>query len=311
MPVIDILLATYNAEKHLADQLDSLFNQSHAGWRLIVRDDGSTDATGKILADYQRRHPDAVVIIEDRLGNLGACGNFARLLEMADADYVMCCDQDDVWMPDKIERTFRRMEALETTHGSSTPCLVYTDLQVVDDHLKVLSNSFYRMQAYDPGRGFDFSRLLVGNVMVGCTVMINRRLRDLAMPMPPEALMHDWWLGLLACACGRVAFLNEATILYRQHAGNVVGATWANGTVGMLKNMFNLKKHRRYLLQTQRQAEALSERYQGALPEEYLRTARIYATLDRRNWMRRRLLTIKCGFWWSGVLRNAMLLLVL
>ena len=139
------------------------------------------------------------------------------------ADYVMFCDQDDVWHPDKVRLTLRLMEQVET--DLSLPVLVHTDLRVVDGELREMDPSFQHYSGLD-GHRPSLPQLLVQNVVTGCTVMINRSFG--AAGLPPggggDMLMHDWWLALIAAAMGRAVFLDRATIDYRQHGGNVVGA---------------------------------------------------------------------------------------
>ena len=101
---VDILLATYNGERFLDEQMHSLLSQSYTEWHLIIRDDGSTDNTLAIIQRYKKQYPNKITILEDNLANLGACRNFGRILEQSDADYAMFCDQDDVWLPKKIPR---------------------------------------------------------------------------------------------------------------------------------------------------------------------------------------------------------------
>ena len=160
---IDILLATYNGETFLEEQIDSLLAQSHHGWRLLVRDDGSSDGTREILENYRSRHPDLIIIIPSDGQNLGVCGNFSHLLEQTDAPYVMFCDQDDVWHHDKIETTLTKMRELERQHGESAPLLIHTDLMVVDAQLTVIGESLWRYQNTEPKRLTKLNRVLMQN----------------------------------------------------------------------------------------------------------------------------------------------------
>jgi glycosyltransferase involved in cell wall biosynthesis len=309
-PTIDILLATYNGDEYLADQIDSLLKQTRVNWHLIARDDGSTDATRSILADFKNRYPEKITLIEDGLGNLGACGNFAALLGHAGADYIMFCDQDDVWLPDKIDRTLRRMTDLAQRFGNSVPLLVYSDMKVVDRDARIIADSYWNYQAFNPETGKVLSRLLVSNVIIGCTVMINRTLRDMVVPLPPETLMHDWWAGLVSVALGKNDFIGEPTVLYRQHGSNVVGATWTMNLSGIISKLRDMKKHREFLLQSQRQAGTFADRYGQLLSTGDLEKIRTYAGMSSQNWMKRRYIVVKHGFWWSGLLRNVTLLLI-
>src|SRR5262245_27039344 len=123
---IDILLATYNGATYLEEQLASIEAQTHPNWRLISRDDRSADGTPDILARFQNLHPDNVTILRDDDGNLGLVQNFSRLMETSTSPYAAFCDQDDVWMPEKLSLCLERMRDLEAKHGPDKPLLVFT-----------------------------------------------------------------------------------------------------------------------------------------------------------------------------------------
>ena len=150
---IDVLMATYNGAAFLGEQIESVLAQQHGRLRLLVRDDGSTDATRAIVTDYAARWPEMVVSVDPDGPHLGACGSFARLLELSTADYVMFCDQDDVWLPGRVGAMLQRMTETEGQFGRQTPLLVHGDLIVVDETLRTLHESFWRSQGLDPRRG--------------------------------------------------------------------------------------------------------------------------------------------------------------
>ena len=224
MDRIDILLGTYNGAAFLEQQLDSIAAQSHGTWRLIARDDGSTDGTTEILTAFQARHSDKVVLLEDRDGNLGLVANFSRLMEVSDARYAAFCDQDDVWVPEKLKLCLARMRGLERDHSAGLPLLVFADLEVVDQNLQTIHKSFWQSQGLRPERCNVLSRLLLQNVVTGCTVLMNRALLRKAAPIHPAAEMHDWWVALTAAAFGVAGFVSRPTVRYRQHGQNIVGA---------------------------------------------------------------------------------------
>jgi len=228
MDRIDILLATYNGAAFLEPQLDSIEAQTHKNWRLIARDDGSTDRTLEILSAFQARHARKVEILADDDGNLGLVRNFSRLMEHSDAPYTTFCDQDDVWIPEKLELCLEKMRELEREHGAETPLLVFTDLTVVDEGLRVIHPSFWRYQKLDPNGGRSFSQLLVMNVVTGCAALANRSLARIAAPVPSQARVHDWWMALTVAAFGYLAPLFEPTVLYRQHGNQSIGAKALN-----------------------------------------------------------------------------------
>ncbi len=215
-------MSVHNGERYLRAQIDSLFAQSYRNWRLIVRDDNSSDGSAAILAGYKDKYPEKIQIVTDADGQLGACQGFGRVLQAAEAEYMMFCDQDDVWMPGKIEASLNELKRLETRHPE-TPTLVYTDLAVVDENLTLISDSFWHYQRIKPGDN-SLPLLILDNVATGCTMIFNRHLKNCAIPLPREAVMHDWWLALVCSLYGKMGFVNDKTALYRQHGRNDTGA---------------------------------------------------------------------------------------
>ncbi len=315
LPQIDILLATYNGERFVEEQIHSLLEQTYPHWRLIIRDDGSTDETRAIIRHFKEQYPEKIDVIEDNLTNLGACRNFGKLLEYSNADYTMFCDQDDVWLPRKIEVTLGKIQRLEERYGSDRPLLVYTDMYVVDDALSIISDSFWRHQAFNPLIGKSLSRFLVSNVATGCTVIINKKLRELSVPFPDDVLMHDWWVGLISVALGENDYLEEPTLFYRQHAMNVAGAKWDMGmrSIGKKLREFNkLRKiNRDYLKKTQNQASIFASRYRKFLSEKDYGTVAAYANLSSQNFFQKRFSIIRYGFWWAGFVRSLTMFIII
>lgn len=300
---VEILLATYNGAPYLREQLDSLLAQTHANWCLLIRDDCSTDATPSILAGYQKQFPSRVKIIPDDRLSLGASGNFAALLSAADADYLMFCDQDDIWRPDKIELTLVEMRRLEKIHGKSIPLMVHTDLAVVDEGLRDVADSLWQFQHSDPVGGKSLNRLLVQNIATGCTVMINLALRDLALPIPPEAVMHDWWLALVAAAFGEIGQVTMPTVLYRQHGANDVGARQFN-LRDIIGQLYCRPETRATIARIQRQGAAFLDRYRQRLTPHQQEMLEIYACLDTFNGLLRRWYFLKYRYFYTGFVRN-------
>jgi len=222
-PLVEILMSTHNGAKYLAAQMDSLVAQTYSNWRLLVRDDISSDRSVGILGEYCRKYPDKIVLIaDDGDGRLGACQSFARVLKHATADYMMFCDQDDVWLPHKVELSVNVLLELEKANPGM-PLLLFTDLTVVDEKLTVLADSFWRYQRINPRNTWP-SSIVFDNVATGCTMIFNRQLKNISEPIPTEALMHDWWLTLICSIDGRLSSLGEKTLLYRQHGRNEFGA---------------------------------------------------------------------------------------
>jgi hypothetical protein len=299
----DILLATFNGALHLPAQLDSLLGQTDESWRLLVRDDGSGDATRQIIASYRDRYPARIVLIDEGGGRLGPVGNFARLLGAATAERIMFCDQDDVWLPGKVAATVRKMAELEKNFGRETPLLVHTDLQVVDDALRPIAPSLWRYQGTDPERGRRLNRLLVQNCATGCTVMINRALADRALPIPAAAMMHDWWLALVAACFGCIGYVAEPTALYRQHGANDTGARRLSAAA-LAGQLASLSETRAVIRRIELQAEAFLERYGPLLDRGDREMVAVAARFRSFGWLRKRYYIVRYGLWYAGLLRN-------
>ena len=187
MPQIDIALATYNGAKFIEEQLDSILRQTHTDWRLIVRDDGSDDESRALLEEQRPRFGDRMTIIDDDDGNVGFVENFSRLVCRSDAPYTALCDQDDVWLPEKLAWSLERMQRMEAEHAPDTPSLVFTDLRIVDEHLTPIAPSMWEWASLDPGWASNPATLLSQNTVTGNTVMINAALRELGTPIPARS----------------------------------------------------------------------------------------------------------------------------
>ncbi len=270
---IAILLATYNGQEYISEQIESILSQTNEDWMLYIHDDGSNDNTLAIVKEYEKKHPERIVVLEGGSTG-GAKTNFLYLFRQVEAPFYMCCDQDDVWLADKIEITKKEMDNL-VRGDEDKPCLVFTELQVVDGELNVIADKMSVYQGLDCVN-VTFNRALIQNVVTGCTMMVNRVLRDELEKIEDYAnvLMHDWWATLVATRFGKVAFVEHATILYRQHGNNGVGATNAASFVYKLKRMFQGEDIKLSLLNTRKQAGAFAALYKesaDSLASEYAR----------------------------------------
>src|SRR6266446_3486951 len=186
---IDVLMATWNGSRFLGEQLDSLFSQTFQNFRLLVRDDGSTDSTLQVVEEYRSRYPDRMFVRTNR-GRLGACRTFSLLAEESTAPYVAFCDQDDIWRSDKLAIGLAAMKAIEAQHGVDLPALVFSDMAIVDEDRKLMSPSLWKQAHVNPARA-SFGAMLVQNLVAGCTSLANRSLLLKAIPVPESAGMHD------------------------------------------------------------------------------------------------------------------------
>ena len=284
-PSVAVLLSTYNGERYLRAQLDSLVSQDYAKFSVIVRDDGSTDRTSGILADYQSRLN--LKIMEDCAGNLGPGRSFLRIVSAVESDIYMFCDQDDVWVADKISKTVCAIG----TCGNDLAVLAFSDLTVVDGDGTVLHKSFLKSEGGQRGHPVSLEVLAVQNCAVGCTMAFTKPLRDRALRagIPEEGVaMHDWWFALYAFCAGKLIFLPEALVLYRQHPGNVSGAS--SGALLGISRRHSLRERirrlRRYKYRIGKQALCFANTYRSELTPEQLATLGRVSEISGKHWLR-------------------------
>ncbi|MGN0290954.1 MAG: glycosyltransferase family 2 protein [Lachnospiraceae bacterium] len=232
---VQILMSTYNGEKYLEEQIESLLRQTYPHIEILIRDDGSTDSTSTILKKYEKEYGNIHVFLES---NVGVTKSFFSLLSKSDADYIAFCDQDDIWLEEKVERA---VEKLCEIQGAALYCsnkiLVDAESRIIGENKKTILK---------PG----FGNAVVECICTGCTAVMNRELAEIIKNHIPEnAILHDWWCYLVACYVGQVVFDEEAYIWYRQHGGNVVGQS--NGIVGNLKAKAKYLKNNRGKLRKQ------------------------------------------------------------
>ncbi|MBR0461497.1 MAG: glycosyltransferase family 2 protein [Erysipelotrichaceae bacterium] len=264
--MVKILMPVYNGEKYLKEQLDSLIRQDFSDWHLTISDDGSDDSSKRIIEEYEAEYPERISIHESgkRFGD--AKDHYLHLLENCKAEYIMFCDQDDVWKKNKISLTYKKMKEEEE---KDKPCLIFTDLIPVDEDLKEISPSMMKLQdqdPYDPG----FKKLVFRNVITGNTVMINKPLRDLALKFKGSEgiIMHDWWLGIVAAGFGKIAYIDMATVLYRQHGHNQIGAKDTKSVSYISGRLNDLDSVKESVIKRKKQAGLFLETYADRLSDE-------------------------------------------
>ena len=278
---VTVLLAAYNGEAFLPAQLASLQAQEDADFSVLMQDDGSRDGTAALLAQTAGRDP------RFRLGacpgqHLGAIGNFWNLLGQTDAPYTALCDQDDVWRPRRLALGLAAMAAAEAELPPDTPVLVHGDCRLMAEDGSVLKESFFAHQGWDPG-AVTLAPLLVQNNVTGCTVLMNAALRRLALEIgkPERMFMHDWFLALIAAAFGRVVFLPEALVDYRQHGQNVQGASRKGLLARGMKALGAVEKAKARIALTYRHTAAFAEAAGDRLPAEARRLTEAYLATEK------------------------------
>lgn len=216
-------MASYNGEKYISQQIDSIIRQSNKDWELFIRDDGSIDKTVDIIKDYSSKDG-RIHLYEDPIKHVGAKQSFMKLLECVDSELYMFCDQDDIWLPEKIERSLHLYNMI--TDKESKPIIVHTDATVVDENLNVISESYWKSAHIVPERyNRSYSLLSILSCVQGTTMLFNKNVKSLCFPLSDDIkLMHDSWVATRTIkAGGRIEALHESTILYRQHSSNVYG----------------------------------------------------------------------------------------
>lgn len=261
--MVDILLAAYNGEKYIARQLDSIIAQTYKNWRLIIQDDCSSDKTAQIVNEYTKKYPQKIKLHINEKPSGSAKSNFFDMLKYAENEYVMFCDQDDFWLENKIEISVNAVKQQEKVNGG-VPLLIHTDLKITDSELNVLNNSFFKYQGLNY-KANTLGRLLVQNNATGCTMLINKELLEIIKGNAECMLMHDWWLALIASAFGKIHFINESTVLYRQHGNNQLGAVNNRSISGAVKIAANRTKTKKRVSVTYAQAEAFLKIYKDSL----------------------------------------------
>jgi glycosyltransferase involved in cell wall biosynthesis len=213
---ITILLSTYQGARFLDEQLSSIAKQSYDDWKLMWRDDGSSDKSIDCMEAFSTQNPGRVIPVDATAGNLGAAESFMYLLAKAPGDgFFAFCDQDDVWLPEKLSRS---IDALCEV-SNDIPTIYCTRQYLVDKNLKPIGCS------QKPKRPPSFRNALVQNIVTGCTIVMNAQARSVILSARmPKNSMHDWWAYLAVTAAGgKIIFDNEPSLLYRQHDANTIG----------------------------------------------------------------------------------------
>ena len=284
MPETTVVLATYNGERYIADFLKSLVAQSYRDFDIVVSDDCSADETIVIIESFQGL---LNISISQQISNVGPSLNFSRATMMATGNFVAFADQDDVWHPDKLSLMVDTMKSGDI----KAPRLVFCDLEITDEKLKMISASFFSdKRSSTCGRIEDF---IISNHVPGCAMLINKPLLELAMPVPPSFKMHDWWFAITASAFGTITFVARPLVSYRQHANNAIGAQIeVHNKRKFVSKIFRLIVAPRtvllgrlgpFLEQAQtvnKNVAAFSERFSGSLGE---RDQKIICTFQRKH----------------------------
>jgi glycosyltransferase involved in cell wall biosynthesis len=307
--VILIIMSTYNGEKYIAEQIESIQSQTYKSWILHIRDDVSSDKTLEIISSYSSKDSRINLIIGKK--NLGACKSFFELLKTCNEDYCLFSDQDDVWLPDKIELTLKTMKESEIRYKNK-PLLIHSDLIVVNETLKTISNSYWSYHNVKPWRNKP-SQILVANTVTGCTMMVNKPLIMLIKPITSQALMHDWWIALIATFFGKIEYIQKPLLLYRQHGDNAVGATKYGWKLYMRRLysffLYDFLKGKSTLELSLNQALDFYQQYETELDSYNCGLIKLFLSLPKKTFFKRRIEIFKFKFFRHTLAKNIYLLI--
>ncbi|AZK48900.1 glycosyltransferase family 2 protein [Paenibacillus lentus] len=306
IPKIQVLLSTYNGEQYLNEQLESLLAQQHVDLKILIRDDGSRDSTASIIEEFIRKYPQ---IIKLYIGeNKGAKASFFDLLDRAaessnDFDFIAFCDQDDVWMEEKLISAIRMLE--NGKNSDSMPMMYCSATQMVQSDLRKLA-----VWPEPPRQPISIYNALVENIAVGCTTVLNREAVSLlAHNMPnnvPDVIMHDWWAYICVSSSGKVVFDENPHILYRQHTNNALGGgtdKWLMKWINRIKRYSKGKNH--YIISNQ--ARVFLETFQGKLPSKQINIIRQLVDISQKRVFQRLSFALRQPFYRQNYMDNLVL----
>jgi glycosyltransferase involved in cell wall biosynthesis len=210
--LVSIALATYNGEKFLVEQLDSIINQTYKNIEIIICDDKSIDSTVSIITNYA--NSDKRISLYENDKNLGYIKNFEKAISLCNGEYIALSDQDDIWMLNKISTLVKEI-------GNSL--LIHSDANLIDDKSSLIGKSYteYSKKMTSPKSIID---MILNGSITGCTCLFSSSLLQKIIPFPHNIDVHDKWIGIIAYYFGNIKYINIALIKYRQHSNNMIGA---------------------------------------------------------------------------------------
>lgn len=270
-----ILLSTYNGEKFVSHQLESILNQTYKDFILYVRDDGSTDATVAILNKYSQENEN-IVILSDGKNNKGASASFLWLLKNVEAKYYMFCDQDDFWLEDKVQLQVEEIE--KSNSDQNHPIVVYHDLILTNKDGIVINNSFWDLHDFKTNE-VQFDSLFVKNVLTGCACLINQSMKNEVLKYNVEKIfMYDHVIALIAYGFGKAIAIKKGLILYRDHSNSVTPKLKVS-LLFRFTNFFKNINRKEYLMSSIIQLEEYLKNYENFLKKKDNLKAKSFVSL--------------------------------
>jgi glycosyltransferase involved in cell wall biosynthesis len=246
IPLVSIALITYNGERFLRQQLDSIFNQTYKNIEVIAVDDCSNDGTISILEEYRKTHDIRMFVNRQ---NIGYLRNFENAVSRCRGEYIAPADQDDIWLPNKIEILIK---------GINSSSLACSNAILIDQNGAVFSNSAMAYSNFAPASGKAFMRFVFSNFVIGCTTLISRELVQHALPIPEGEKYHDWWFALVASTMNGISYIKEPLLMYRQHATNTIGMKKDAPIIGKLIGFLYSKSDKTWFAMQEKRLLAIS-----------------------------------------------------
>lgn len=309
MTDVDIVLPCYNAAAWVDTFVNGLLRLDMPSWRLIARDDGSSDNTLAILQRWQTDLGDRMLLVDSSAAaaprNLGVIGSYNAVLAATSARWILTADPDDVWLPNHVSVV---LEAL-SREAADTPVAVVTDAVVVNEDLSFVAPSFWRWSHNLPRAHATVRRMAMESPALGSTMAVNRALLDVALPIASNAAYQDWWLALAASAFGVLVTIPEATILYRRHEQSITKNPFAFSLTRAVRRVSQARTRVDFLIrQAGKQAAAFVERYESRLSSRDVAALRALAALPEMNPFARRAAVVRHGLWFTWWMKNLGLL---
>lgn len=308
-PKAEILMSTYNGAKYLHEQIESILCQTYINWKLIIRDDGSTDGSQEIINEYAAKFSEKITVLTDNDGNLGYKKSFLKLLEYSTADYILFADQDDFWFPEKIEKSLQLIIEKEGNY-KNIPILVCCDLSICDEDLTIIEKSYYKHLNFNPN--FGQQMILLASILHGCAFIFNRKLKEETLRLfdintkPDDFIIkgHDNLLSVVAAIKGKIFYLNEPLLNHRIHDQNKIGFVKEVQKIDfymmiktILKYAFRNRAYRENyygnkIKENQEIIQKIIDSSNDIIPEEY----NVFLNIDQVTRMKRKLINRKKPF---------------
>jgi len=251
-PLLSIVMATYNGEKFLSQQLDSIINQYYTNIELIIGDDCSTDNTLNIIKAYQEKHE--FIKLYKNTSRLGFVKNFEKAISLSTGDYIALSDQDDIWHPDKLTTNMEKILQKELICPNS-PIMVHSDLELIDEKNNLLGASYFKLKHYNLKENKDLGHILGPCGVMGNTILFNQYLKKKILPFPEDLEFHDYWIALVNELIGTRVTVNQPLLKYRLHTKNTSNTYHKlneDSAIYQIKSVFQRSKTKLPFISTKR-----------------------------------------------------------